>query len=72
MIVTEKPEKLLTKRDAIKFMGFSPTATGYTYITRLVKEGYLKEVFIPLTPRPRYKMSDLLALAQEEGWETSK
>jgi hypothetical protein len=66
MLDTAK-EKFLTKKDAVEFMGFKPTAGGYRYISRLVAQGFIKEIFIPLTPRPRYRMSDLIALAAEEG-----
>jgi len=56
-------EKLLTKKAAAEFMGF-PSDRGYKYIGELVENGYITEVFIPLTPRPRYRLSDLNALAK--------
>ena len=56
-------EKLLTKKAAAEFMGF-PSDRGYKYISELVQKGYIAEVFAPLTPRPRYRLTDLLALAK--------
>jgi hypothetical protein len=60
---------LLTKKQASRFLGYKDSA-GYPYLDWLMAEGYLRQVYLPGVIRPRFKASDLEALASYEKHET--
>lgn len=59
---------LLTKKQASRFLGYKDSR-GYPYLDWLIKEGWLRPVYLPNVIRPRFKSEDLLKLASYEKHE---
>lgn len=55
----------LNSAEAFKLLGFS-RSSGYAYLAHLEKHGILKPVWLPALKTPRWRMSEVEALAQKD------
>lgn len=59
-------ERFVTLTQVAKILGYKSNLS----VSRLVKEGHLKEYMIPLSNRPKFKLEDVMNIAIPEPQNT--